>query len=738
MKSRVLNITVIFFAAAYILISSCLALRGSRYTGDTVTVGMDCLWSDEAALEDGVWRTASSTAAEGGPVILIRGPGLTLPKGSYTVNILYSSSQTDACKVCSVSDPDAVYSSNVRMEPYLTGFSFDLELIRDVSDLEFQIVYTGGELELTGISITPNNNLSRKAVMTADLIVLLAASLFLLRGKIRADLPGTAVILGATLLMSLPLLLPDMSQGHDFNFHAMRIDGIAGELTRGQFPVRMSSLWLGGYGYPVSVFYGDILLYLPAVLRIFGFSINAAFKIYVLMINVLSCSISYICFRKIFTRPVTACITTLIYATAAFRFVDCYVRTTAGEMAAFIFLPVVALGIFRIYTDDIREKDYIRNCLILAAGMSGLIITHLITAELTCFILIAVVLILWKKTFRKETFFVFIYAVAATLLITAAFLIPFLHYSASVVTNIKVWMMYDNARHIQSTGASPFELIRFWGSWFGKGNDAEQRMMLSPGLLLLTGLVLSLVVIIRRKGSRALMLVTGLSLYVLLLCSNIFPWDILEDLPLGKTFVAIQFPWRYLAHATILITIATGMALEKILPGNRKITGILLTAVSVTAAATAVIFAFHYAGEAYMSHFVDTHSLQLDKVEDAEYIPADTDLQSLNYDIVTSSGEGEIVYRNGTDMTIRTVSDTPVTVSVPVFAYPGYVTGNGTPVYPGENHMITMDLPAGDITTEIHYRVPFFYRISDAVSLISVAGAVYLYNAKSRKGKNSI
>ena len=36
----------------------------------------------------------------------------------------------------------------------------------------------------------------------------------------------------------------------------------------GQFPVRMHFSSLDGAGYPVSIFYGDILLYIPAVMTV--------------------------------------------------------------------------------------------------------------------------------------------------------------------------------------------------------------------------------------------------------------------------------------------------------------------------------------------------------------------------------------------------------------------------------------------------------------------------------------
>lgn len=52
--------------------------------------------------------------------------------------------------------------------------------------------------------------------------------------------------------------LPVATTGHDLIFHLYRIEGIAQGLIEGQFPVRMQTVQAAGYGYPVSIMYGDI------------------------------------------------------------------------------------------------------------------------------------------------------------------------------------------------------------------------------------------------------------------------------------------------------------------------------------------------------------------------------------------------------------------------------------------------------------------------------------------------
>ncbi|SCW35764.1 hypothetical protein SAMN02910456_00712 [Ruminococcaceae bacterium YRB3002] len=716
--SAIATVTVILA----VLISSFLVLKDSN-GGNEQQADLSSMTSEYAAFSGGTWTYGGGLPEGEDSIALIRGPYISLPAGTYTAHVSYSSTETDAIKLFSAAAPDSIVSSNVRLEPYLNGFDFDFELKEDISDLEFALIYTGGEVTLDGITVRMNNNNARRIVMTVDLLLTAGLIIFLLRGIISKDIKGALVILGTALLISVPLVFPELSHGHDLNFHAVRIEGIAQELEYGQFPVRMSSLWMGGYGYPVSIYYGDILLYFPAILRIFGFSINASYKIYLLAVNIMTSAVSYVCFKKIFSDFRITVITTLLYCTAAFRFVDCYVRTTAGEIAALGILPLIALAVYRIYRDDPGNSGYMTNSILLAAGMSGLILTHLITTELVVFILVITVLIMFRKTFRKKTLLCLVTAVFWSVLFTLSFTVPFFHYSSSVETYIQAWMKYDSGRNIQQVGASLYELIRFWGNWFGMGNDSSTRMSLTPGPLLLAGIILAIALMIIRKGNRKIYMLTGLSLLTLFLSSNLFPWDLLEALPMGETLVAIQFPWRYLGISIILLTLLAGEASDVLFRNNAKAAIPVTVAVTAAAVAISAVFTIHYRSEAYRSHFYDTHSLVIGNLEDAEYLMTGTDKSTLTYEPVIDSGTVEMTGREGTYMRIRTVTDKRASVSVPVFAYPNYEITGGGEITKGENNMITFEVPEGDNITEIRYKAPAFYRIAEAVSAISVAAA---------------
>ena len=291
---------------------------------------------------------------------------------------------------------------------------------------------------------------------------------------------------------SIPLLFPGLgfSIGQDGIFHLMRIEGIADELIHHHFPVRLQQLWLDGYGYPVSIYYGDIFLYFPAFLRIIGVSLDLSYKIYILFVNIFTVIISFICFKRIFNSNINALLLSLIYTTAPYRLVNIFIRNAVGEYSAFVFFPIITLAFFYLYKESNHQTNVFYNSVLLAIGMSGVILTHIISTEMVVFTLIAICLVFWKKTFTKKVIICLLLAILFTFLICSFFIIPFLDYFFTVPVNVS----QINTRHIQSGGVYLIQLLMFFQKPFGQDSEIlKERMLFSPGLPLMTGFILALV-----------------------------------------------------------------------------------------------------------------------------------------------------------------------------------------------------------------------------------------------------
>lgn len=84
-----------------------------------------------------------------------------------------------------------------------------------------------------------------------------------------------------------------LPSAHDLVFHLFRTEGIAEGFAQGQGVVRIQTSQLGGAGYPVSIMYGDILLYPVALLRHLGLPMVLCYQLYVVLINILTAILAY-------------------------------------------------------------------------------------------------------------------------------------------------------------------------------------------------------------------------------------------------------------------------------------------------------------------------------------------------------------------------------------------------------------------------------------------------------------
>ena len=101
---------------------------------------------------------------------------------------------------------------------------------------------------------------------------------------------------------SVPIINDFLFRGHDIYFHLMRIEGLAQGLRCGQFPVKIQPVWYDDFGYAVSVFYGDLFVYIAAFLRLMGFSLQDSYKGYLICCNIATILISGYSFGKIFDK----------------------------------------------------------------------------------------------------------------------------------------------------------------------------------------------------------------------------------------------------------------------------------------------------------------------------------------------------------------------------------------------------------------------------------------------------
>lgn len=525
---------------------------------------------------------------------------------------------------------------------------------------------------------------------------------------------------------------------HDVPFHYARIIGLAEGMLGGSFPVKMQPGWLWGYGYPVSVFYGDILLYFPALLYMMGVPIIHAYKFYILVVNLGTTLISYFCYKNISGNRYIGVAATALYCLSIIRILDIYMRTAVGEYSAMMFLPLILLGMWQIYTRE--SKSFREGGIFLCLGMTGVIQTHIISTEMTSLVLaIAVILMIRKMT--RGIFMALVKSVLATVCLNMGFLLPLVDYLPVYVSKERDFY------GIQHCGLSIYELLSFGIAGAGSARDSlkglDRRVPVSLGFAMLIVLILAVVVIFRyqdwKQGEKKefvfIAMLTGL---VLWMTTHYFPYNILAAVPgVRKIVKSIQFPWRFLCIAVpLLVYIACHVFIKMGKIFGRRIMYCALLVVCLAGASQVLYLmdTINRSGEGMELYYDYRDSMNHPWIAAGnEYLISGTEPYQTGVESEVSSENVEfgIPERKGTQITVSCQAQENARISFPLFAYKYYQcididTKESFPILKGENNKIVVELPDYyQGTLRVRFVEPWYWRASEMVSLLTAVLLIF-------------
>lgn len=682
-----------------------------------------------------------------------------LEPGSYRVSITYvtnggdgSASFVDEIMPAAEYDPVTLSSSRTR-----TVFSLWMPYECENAQLKFSA--NGGVMFVTGAEITPTHSWAYVRFLTLAVFFLLADWILLMALR-RLPFPirsvrmrySALVIAGIVLLACLPLGFDYLVYGHDMSIHLTRIEGLKAGLLSGQFPVRMDPEIANGKGYPFSLMYSDLLLYPAAILRIIGFSLQQVYQLYVLAVTLATALVTRYCLKKIFASEGIALTGTTLYVLSAYRLTNVFIRAAVGEYSAMIFLPVVVYGFWRIYT---QPKQGSRLAwLPLAVGFSGLLQTHLLTTEMAVIFAVIFCLVTAKRTFRKPVLPALLRAAGAALVWNLWFLVPMLQYMVSEACRISG--KYD-ASTLRDSAAFLGQIFLMFGQ--GGGYSESLTMGLSAEMPLTVGTVLGFGVLLfvlcladpalRRAEPGATRLggwTLGFGALAIWMASTLFPWYTiyLNVEWLSKLLGKLQFAWRFLGLATILLAVCACCALAVLRRGK---TSWLRPAAVLLVLLTVIPAGFLTYEVSRNSEVVNYQSLAAidnlaEQVGGGEYMPYGMADGSLNaWEVTEPTFDDTLTVSDYTFGTLEAsfactnTSDQEATAVLPLFSYPGYRLTAGDGATLGEQDgLIAVTLPAGySGTVQVKFVGFWFWRLADLISLAGIVGTAVFCRRRGRR-----
>ena len=565
-----------------------------------------------------------------------------------------------------------------------------------------------------------------------------------------ADLRGCLFLLGgAVLLASMPVLMQGVGIfGDDIHFHLSRIDAIAQGLKAGQFPVRIYSQAKNGYGYAPSLFYGELCLYFPAVLRTLGVSVQLSYHLYVLAVQMLTAGIAFYSFRQMFSHNKTALLGSVLYLLNPYRLQNLYWRAAVGEYTAMAFLPLIPAALCLLYgKKEPTKKQAGVACTEMVIAFGMLLQTHMISLEIMVLATAVFCLFHLRRTFSRCVLFVWLKSVAIVLLLNLWFLLPFLEIMGSGIYGGMYGGTTMNAgRMIQRSGYAIPKVL----TWNTHGRNIGIELII--GCMVFLWAWIGHDEEIPHREQKIGLWSTGIGLAACWASTNTFPWGLVGALPgkISGILLAIQFPWRYLTLAAILLTLATLCAVSLLRPKKlaRPLAVLLLSA-----SLLGVGFFYReylpsesgeYVGDSgeliYVDHLVTNVAWYYDKL----YLPIGAketrDGFVIEKKVTTAEVEQIEKTEKGVILQYTAGMGEDGIIELPLLYYPvyGIKEGAGT-LFKTENGMLGIQVPAGSSgTIRVAVQEPLRWRLAELVSAVTVlvwSGSMKKKRRKTLQGK---
>ena len=684
--------------------------------------------------------------------------GQALRAGAYEVNVSYFSCQTPDAPTFNLLNSAGTLDFSSEMVP--AAVSFDTLRLDDchrtqtsrlwvssgaaLQDLTATLTYRQGQLYLYAVTLTeqPIYRLTRLfcwlfCFAAADALLWLLFARTGERGAAhRRALRLPLCLLGITVLACLPLFSNYLYVGHDLDYHLQRITAMAAELSYGQFPVRLTTTTLNGYGYANPLCYCELFLLLPALLYNLWLPLRTCYQIYIFAVTLATCLIAYFSFGRITESRRLGLLGAMLYTLSCYRLVCVYTRAAVGEFTAMAFFPLVLLGLYGIYTKD---KPRFVDWLPMSLGMAAMVQSHLLSCELTALLLILFCLLRLRETLRPARLLAWVKAALLAVGLSAWYLVPFFLSTSSIPFMVNGPLIGK----IQFQGLYLIQLFNpFYNGFAGADAGTNPDMMLSLGLPLILGLGLVVFCLLRRRdaqGQAASILTTAAGFFALtvFLALHIFPWDYVQTTlgrTAGKLAGLFQYPWRFLSLATVLLCLAVVMAVKLLTARDRRL-GLTATVVLAAAALfmTGAMQAQMLNGQREVSYNVFSYENPTSCIGVGEYLIDGTSAYETIWAQPKPGSDALhlVRYEKQRGVACLTVQNegAEAAISLPIFNYGNYYAAdeNGQPfsITSGENERIVLTIPAGYTgTIRVWYHAPDYWRSFEAISAASLLGLI--------------
>lgn len=362
---------------------------------------------------------------------------------------------------------------------------------------------------------------------------------------------GVFIVLILSFWAIQSLLIPGFFPIHD-DTQVARVFEMGKALSDGVFPVRWVSDLGYGYGYPLFNFYAPLAYYVGGFFTLLGFDVLLATKI-MMGVGILFSGIFMYFLAREFWGEIGGIISGLFYVYAPYHALDIYVRGAVGEFWAYAFIPLAALGFYKVFQN--RAWKWV---VVGSIGYAGVILSHNLTAMLvTPFLIIVTLLVCYiaEKGKKLSTLTFQLSTLTLGLLLSAFYWLPAL-----------LEMKYTNVLS-QIGGGADFRdhfvcIQQLWESHWGFGGSTPgcvDGLSFKIGKLhIIASLIAFIGGIYTFKKDKARLIIIIFS-FLFLLLPLFMTLEISK--PIWETIspmAFLQYPWRFLLLASFFSSVLAG------------------------------------------------------------------------------------------------------------------------------------------------------------------------------------